>query len=97
MAVSHGDVIKAVLADAFGVHLDLFQRIYVDPASVSVVRYTERRPFVVRTNDVGGSLDGLVPPAPPSGDAPVGGGSGAGDVAPEVPRKRIRRCREPAR
>ena len=85
MAVSHGDVIKAVLADAFGVHLDLFQRISVDPASVSVVRYTERRPFVVRANDVGGSLDGLVPPAPPSGDAPVGGGSGTGDVAPEAP------------
>ena len=44
VAVSHGDVIKAVLADASGIHLDQFQRILVDPASVSVVRYTELRP-----------------------------------------------------
>lgn len=80
MAVSHGDVIKAILADALGVHLDLFQRIHVDPASVSAVRYTDRRPFVLRTNDIGGSLAGLVPPAPPSGDAVVGGGTGGDDV-----------------
>ena len=84
VAVSHGDVIKAILADAAGTHLDLFQRIVVDPASVSVGRYTRRRPFVVRTNDIGGSLAGLVPrPAPAeaaeplaSGDAAVGGGAG---------------------
>ena len=35
----------------------------VDPASLSVVRYTERRPFVVRVNDAGIDLAGLVPPA----------------------------------
>ena len=40
VAVSHGDVIKAILADALGIHLDPFQRIMVDPASLSVVRYT---------------------------------------------------------
>ena len=84
VAVSHGDVIKAILADAAGTHLDLFQRVVVDPASVSVVRYTGSRPFVVRTNDIGGSLAGLVPKpaaaqaAEPhsSGDAAVGGGAG---------------------
>ena len=45
---SHGDVIKAVLADALGLHLDGFQRIVVAPASLSVIRYTELRPFVER-------------------------------------------------
>lgn len=80
--VSHGDVIKAVLADALGVHLDLFQRITVDPCSVSVVRYTALRPFVLRVNDLGGVTD-LIPPKrrgrrrKPSSDAPVGGGAGA--------------------
>ena len=82
--VSHGDVIKAVLADALGLHLDQFQRIQVDPASVSIVRYTELRPFVVRSNDNGGDLSGLVPPPAkgrrrsrrPSSDAVVGGGAG---------------------
>lgn len=61
VAVSHGDVIKAVLADALGMHLDAFQRISVDPASVSVIRYTPLRPFVLRMNDSGGDLAALVP------------------------------------
>lgn len=65
VAVSHGDVIKAVLADALGMHLDLFQRLVVDPCSVSVVRYTPLRPFAVRVNDTGADLAGLVPPARP--------------------------------
>ena len=47
LVCSHGDVIKAILADALGMHLDLFQRIVVDPCSVSVVRYTDTRPFVL--------------------------------------------------
>ena len=82
VAVSHGDVIKAVLADAVGAHLDEFQRITVSPASVSVVRYTATRPFLLRSNDVGGDLAGLVPPPrrrrrPATGgaDAVVGGGA----------------------
>ena len=79
IAVSHGDVIKAILADALGVHLDLFQRIHVDPASTSVVRYTDRRPFVLRTNDVGGDLCGVAPAPQPSADAVVGGGAGPDD------------------
>ena len=60
---SHGDVIKAVLADALGLHLDGFQRIVVAPASLSVIRYTELRPFVERVNDTG-DLDALRPPPP---------------------------------
>lgn len=51
--VSHADVIKAVLSDALGSHFDHFQRIVIDPASVSVVTYTDRRPFVERVNDTG--------------------------------------------
>jgi probable phosphomutase (TIGR03848 family) len=80
VAVSHGDVIKAVLADALGCHLDQFQRIMVDPCSVSVVTYTPLRPFVVRLNDTG-ELDGLAPKRrrrrrARSSDAAVGGGAG---------------------
>ena len=82
VAVSHGDVIKAVVADALGLHLDQFQRIGVDPCSVTVIRYTELRPFVVRLNDTGGGVDDLLPPKRKprrraSSDAPVGGGAGA--------------------
>jgi probable phosphomutase (TIGR03848 family) len=83
LACSHGDVIKAVLADALGVHLDQFQRIVVDPASLSVVTYTDTRPFVVRVNDTGGDVSALIPPKKKrrgrkaaSSDAVVGGGAG---------------------
>lgn len=80
VAVSHGDVIKAILADALAIHLDNFQRIVVDPASVSCVSYTPTRPFVVRANEHG-DLSGLKPPdrrrrRRPSSDAIVGGGAG---------------------
>lgn len=81
-AVSHADVIKSVVADALGVHLDEFQRIVVDPASVTVVRYTPYRPFVVRVNETG-SLAGLRPaagkqrrPRSTDSDAVVGGTTG---------------------
>ena len=83
LACSHGDVIKAVVADALGLHLDGFQRIVVDPCSVTVVRYTETRPFVARVNDNGGSVADLLPPKRKgrrrrgSSDAVVGGGAGA--------------------
>ncbi|KHF43245.1 histidine phosphatase family protein [Saccharomonospora viridis] len=86
VACTHGDVIKAVLADALGQHLDAFQRIVIDPGSVSVVRYTETRPFVLRVNDNGGDLAGIVPPKPKrrrrgtlSSDADVGGTTGRKD------------------
>lgn len=76
--VSHGDVIKAIVADALGTHLDLFQRISCDPCSVSVISYTAARPFVVRVNDTGGSLASLVPAKGRRGsDAVVGGGAGS--------------------
>ncbi len=82
VAVSHGDVIKSVLADALGTHLDNFQRIVVDPASVSVVSYTPLRPFVVRYNEHG-DLASLAPKKrrrrrkKASSDAAVGGGAGS--------------------
>lgn len=79
-AFSHGDIIKAVLADAVGTSLDDFQRLHVDPGSVSIVHYTEKRPMLLRANDSGTSA--LQPPKPEdtatAGDAAVGGGSGLG-------------------
>ena len=71
---SHGDVIKAILADALGMHLDCFQRIVVAPASLSVIRYTALRPFVERINDTG-DLGSLRPP-PPAAEAEQGAVTG---------------------
>lgn len=92
LCVSHGDLIKSILADALGMHLDLFQRLHVDPASISVIRYGEGRPSVLATNTHAGDLSWLAPQgsvkkgaAAKKGrkssrrrndDAVVGGGSG---------------------
>ncbi|GAB5076986.1 MSMEG_4193 family putative phosphomutase [Arthrobacter sp. AD-310] len=75
VAVSHGDVIKSILADALGMHLDLFQRINVGPASLSIVHYGAARPTVHATNTDAGDLSWLSKGIG-SGDAPVGGGAG---------------------
>ena len=83
--VSHGDVIKAIVADALGMHLDLFQRIQADPCSVTVIRYTSMRPFLLRINDTDNPVGTLIPPVrrrqrasrrPDDGDAQIGGGAG---------------------
>lgn len=91
LVCSHGDVIKAIVADAMGLHLDQFQRITADPASLTAIRYTPLRPFVLRLNDLGGEVTGLRPPEEPQeeeaeekgggqnlteSDAAVGGGAG---------------------
>lgn len=94
LACSHGDPIKSLVADAMGLHLDLFQRIVVDPGSITAIRYTELRPFLLKVNDTGGDVAAYRPSAPPekkrrgraaSSDAVVGGGAG-----PEASRRRTR-------
>lgn len=74
--VSHGDIIKAVLADALGMHLDAFQRIAVDPASVSVVHYVEGRPMVECMNTDGSLLRTWQHGATGAAEAAPGGGAG---------------------
>lgn len=84
LAVAHGDIIKAVLADALGMHLDAFQRIVADPASLSVISYTPRRSYVLAMNTTAGSLAHLAK----AGEKPeekLGGGAGP---APRAPRRR---------
>jgi probable phosphomutase (TIGR03848 family) len=86
LVCSHGDVIKAIVADALGLHLDQCQRIVADPCSLTVIRYTPLRPFLLRLNDTGGGVDDLLPrPEQPGeaeagasgeSDAVIGGGAG---------------------
>jgi probable phosphomutase (TIGR03848 family) len=77
---SHGDIIKAVVADALGMHLDLFQRISAGPSSVTAIRYTPLRPFLLRLGDTG-ELGSLAPPeengeSEPGDDAATGTAAG---------------------
>ena len=61
VAVSHADPIKAAIAHYTGVHLDLFQRIVVSPASVTAFGFGPHGVAMLKCNDTG-SLDDLVPP-----------------------------------
>ncbi|MGW8375676.1 histidine phosphatase family protein [Streptomyces sp. ODS28] len=76
---SHGDIIKAIVADALGMHLDLFQRISVGPCSVTAIRYTPLRPFLLRLGDTG-ELGSLAPPEEAAGER-SGEAGGAADGA----------------
>lgn len=60
VAVSHADPIKTALAHALGTPLDLFQRIMIATASISVVAYGRSGPAVLTVNSVGGDLAALV-------------------------------------
>jgi len=61
VAVSHADPIKAVVAQAMGTHLDLFQRIVVSPCSVTAILYTADAPIVLCVNSTGRDLAALAP------------------------------------
>jgi probable phosphomutase (TIGR03848 family) len=85
---SHGDIIKSVVADALGMHLDLFQRIAVGPCSLTVIRYTPLRPFLLRLGETG-ELGSLLPPEPSDEEEPdtgrrdgAGGENGEGEGRP---------------
>jgi len=87
---SHGDVIKAIVADALGLHLDQYQRIVADPCSLTVISYTPLRPFVLRLNDTGGGVADLLPQPKQQAaagtktnesDAVIGGGAGTANGA----------------
>lgn len=87
LACTHGDVIKSVIADAYGMHLDGFQRVTADPASVSVVCYTPLRPFVLHVNHTGSRLAAALRASPrpeteSNGDQP---GQPQNEPADEVP------------
>lgn len=74
LACTHGDVIKAVVADALGTHLDSFQRIVADPASMSVIRYTPMRPFVLHVNHTGADIAAGLTAPPANGEVPASDG-----------------------
>jgi probable phosphoglycerate mutase len=61
---THADVIRLALAHYAGVHLDLFQRLIVSPASLTAILLGDRIPRILRTNDTG-SVDDLIPRRPP--------------------------------
>ena len=79
VVVSHADPIKAAIAHYTGVHLDLFQRIVVSPASVTVFELSAHGAAMVKCNDTG-TLDELLPPPPADSTQPTAEAAAAGKV-----------------
>ena len=73
--VSHGDVIKSIVASALGMHLDEFQRIVIDPASISILDFTTTKPRTLLLNDSRSVVTHLLI-APKRSKNLLGGGSG---------------------
>lgn len=68
VVVSHADPIKSAIAHYTGVHLDLFQRIHVAPASVTVFEFHSHGVMMLKCNDTG-TLDEIARPKPKADDA----------------------------
>jgi len=75
LLISHGDVIKAIVASALGMHLDDFQRIVIDPASITILEFNHSKPRLTLLNDSRSHVQEII-------DAPMrrrnllGGGAG---------------------
>lgn len=73
--VSHGDVIKAIIASALGMHLDDFQRIVIDPASISILEFHNKKARILLLNDVRSTVTDSLR-APKRNQNLLGGGAG---------------------
>ena len=73
--VSHGDVIKSIVASALGMHLDEFQRIIIDPASISILDFSSTKPRTLLLNDSRSVITELLV-TPKRAKNLLGGGSG---------------------
>jgi len=73
--VSHGDVIKSIVASTLGMHLDDFQRIVIDPASVTILDFSQSKPRLTLMNDSSSNLENRIN-APYRKGPLLGGGAG---------------------
>ena len=73
--VSHGDVIKAIVASSLGMHLDDFQRIVIDPASITILESNGGYIRLTRLNDSDSSVSELLQSKNTRGHL-LGGGKG---------------------
>jgi len=75
VVVSHGDVIKSIVASALAMQLDEFQRIIIDPASITILEYSQGKPRVLLLNDSRAVVTELLT-QPKRSKNLIGGGSG---------------------
>ena len=72
LLVSHGDVIKSIVAHCLGMHLDQFQRLVIEPASITIIDTDNGMSRLVRFNDAKGFLTS----SSSSNQSAIGGSTG---------------------
>jgi len=72
LLVSHGDVIKSIVAHCLGMHLDQFQRLVIEPASLTIIDTDSGSSRLVRFNDAKGFLAS----GPATNEDALGGATG---------------------
>lgn len=72
LLVSHGDVIKSIVAHCLGMHLDQFQRLIIEPASITIIDTDNGMSRLVRFNDAKGFLTS----SSSSNQSAIGGSTG---------------------
>jgi probable phosphomutase (TIGR03848 family) len=79
LLVSHGDVIKSIVAGVIGTHLDHFQKIIIDPASISVLDFTGKDYRILTLNNTSSEIKSFLSVSgtkKQSARALLGGGAG---------------------
>lgn len=69
VVVSHSDVIKLVVTHYMGAPLDMFQRVQISPASITIIYLSSDRPYIIRVNDTNHN-----PPSPTGTPSEPSGG-----------------------
>ncbi|PDV98892.1 MSMEG_4193 family putative phosphomutase [Candidatus Chloroploca asiatica] len=83
---SHADLIKLAIAYYVGIHIDLFQRLIINPCSLNAIAFEPMGPRLLALNDTG-SLEHLRPkPVPPPEPSASGD---ANDSAPAVEQEHV--------
>lgn len=76
LIVSHGDVIKAMIAHLLKMKLDNFQSLVVDPASITIVDFDGQNARLIAYNDSSSKCESFAQ-VPKSMKALLGGGAGS--------------------
>jgi broad specificity phosphatase PhoE len=76
LIVSHGDVIKAMIAHLLKMKLDNFQSLVVDPASITIVDFDGQNARLIAYNDTSSKCESFAQ-VPKSMKALLGGGAGS--------------------
>jgi probable phosphomutase (TIGR03848 family) len=74
LLVSHGDVIKSIVAHCLGMHLDQFQKLVIEPASLTVIDTDNGVSRLITFNDTAGNLSRES--AAPTAATAIGGATG---------------------